>query len=139
MNTKLLLFAFFITIGFLCLTQCTKKDDECLMTGTVSEYTYDDPVYTGGTYNIYIDIDTDPDNSNHVKKFAGTFPVAELEYSFDISDVPPGTYYIYMMMDLGQGFFNVGYFGADPMPWDVPGFPNAQVKCGAVFDWEIYD
>lgn len=139
MKTKVLLFVFLITICFFSLTRCCKEDNECLITGTVSEHTDYDLYYTGGTYIIYIDIDPVPDNINHVKTFAGIFPVAELQYSLDISDVPPGTYYIYMMLDLGQGFFNVGYYGADPMPWDIPAAPNAEVKCGAVFDWEIYD
>ena len=140
MKTKELFFAFLLAVFVMSLTQCCKDDEECLITGTVSEYSQGyDLIYTGGTYIIYIDIDSDPDNINHVKSFAGIFPVAELQYSFDISDVPPGTYYIYMMMDLGQGFFNVGYYGADPMPWDIPVAPNAEVKCGAVFDWEIYD
>ncbi|MBN1184881.1 MAG: hypothetical protein JXB49_21530 [Bacteroidales bacterium] len=139
MKNKVLLFPFLIAVSILCLTRCVKEDSECLMTGTVSEHTDYDLFYTGGIYIIYIDIDSDPDNINHVKTFAGVFPVAELKYSFDISDVPSGTYYIYMMMDLGQGFFNVGYYGADPMPWDIPATPNAQVECGAVFDWEIYD
>ena len=139
MKNKVLLFAFLIAVSVLFLTRCAKEKNDCLMTGTVSDYGGSD-VYKGNTYIMYIDVDSDPDNLNHVKTFAGIFPVVKLQYSFDISDIPPGTYYVYMTMDFGDGvFYVVGYYGANPMPWDIPGAANAEVKCGAVLDWEIYD
>lgn len=88
---------------------------------------------------MYIDVDADPYNNNHVHYFTGTFKGHELHYSYDISDVEPGDYYVYFMLDLGEGFFNAGYYGAEPTPWDAPSSPNVQLKCRTVLDWQIAD
>jgi hypothetical protein len=112
---------------------------ECRMTGTVTTLGSDPLLYQGGAYVMYIDIDPDPTNANHVKSFTGTFPDSVLHYDVDISDVAPDTYYLHMTMDLGQDVFHVGYYGGDPMPWDVPSVANAQVFCDAVLDFDIYD
>jgi hypothetical protein len=129
----------------LALVACSDDEDdpvipdgECRMTGTVTAL--GDPLtYQGGTYVLYIDIDSDPDNANHEKSFTGTFPDSVLHYDYDISDVTPGTYYLHMTMDLGGGVFHVGYYGATPNPWDVPAAANADVFCDAVLDFDIYD
>lgn len=96
-------------------------------------------VYQGGTYLLYVDRDPEPGNANHLLATGGAFPNRTLEYSVDVSSVPAGTYYLYMTLDLGQGPFNVGYFGASPMPWDVPGAANAAVSCGARLNFNVWD
>jgi hypothetical protein len=112
----------------------------CHISGTISDYSASD-TYSGYTYYLYIDTDTDATNSNHVKVFTGIWTGTQIQYQFDISDVTPGTYYLHMMMetpDHGQ-IFSVGYYGGDPMPWDPPAAPNADVDCGAVFNFQVYD
>jgi hypothetical protein len=111
--------------------------DSCTMSGTITDLGGQD-VYAGGTYVLYIDEDSDPGNG-HVESFTGIFPTGPFTYSFDISGVTPGTYYVYMTVDLGQGAFNIGYYGAEPMPWDVPAAANADVQCGCVLDFDVYD
>jgi hypothetical protein len=108
------------------------------MSGTVTDLG-SSQVYDGGIYIMFIDVDPDPYNDNHLKAFVGTFTESQIQYSVDISDVPEGTYYLHMTMDLGAGDFHVGYYGASPNPWDVPAEPNAEIKCGAVLDFNIYD
>jgi hypothetical protein len=109
-----------------------------MMTGVVTPLGAPDE-YEGGSYVMYIDVDPDPYNDNHLKEFVGIFPQDRLHYNIDVSDVPDGTYYLHMTMDVGQGPFHVGYYGALPNPWDVPAAANAEVKCGAVLDFNIYD
>ncbi len=123
---------------------CGSDDDpgdpphnSCTMSGTITDLGGQD-VYAGGTYVLYIDDDPNPGNGD-VESFTGTFPTDPFTYSFDISGVTPGTYYVYMTVDLGQGPFNIGYCGADPMPWDVPPAANAEVQCGCVLDFDVYD
>ena len=47
------------------------------------------------------------------------------------------TYYN-LIKNEDQCFTNVGFYGADPMPWDAPLAPNVDLKCKTVLDWEIY-
>lgn len=128
----------------LTLSSCSDDEDPvitvsgCRMTGTV--ISLGDPLgYQGGTYVLYIDVDSDPANANHAKSFTGTFPDSQLYYDVDISDVSPDTYYLHMTMDMGGGVFHVGYYGATPNPWNVPAAANADVFCDAVLDFDIYD
>lgn len=140
MKTKVSIVVYFVIINIFFLTACTEYEEvlDCNMSGTVTEFG-SNYLYAGRMFMMYIDVDTDPDNDNHVQRFEGIFPGGELHYSYDISDVEPGSYYIYMMIDLGKGFTNVGFYGAEPMPWDVPPSPNVYLKCRTVLDWEIYD
>jgi hypothetical protein len=139
--------AFLLTGTVVLLTLGACGDDDppappgggCRMTGTVTTIGGDPLQYRGGTYVLYIDVDSEPDNANHAKSFTGTFPDSVLQYDVDISDVSPGTYYLHMTMDTGGGVFHVGYYGATPNPWDVPPLPNADVFCDAVLDFDIYD
>ena len=120
-------------------TSCTEKEEQsdCNMSGTIKAFGTDE-IASGGTYVVYVDIDCDPYNGNHVKSFEGTYIDGELHYSVSISDVAPGYYYVYMMMDVGRGMFNAGFYGADPMPWNEPVAPNVNLKCRTVLDWEIF-
>ena len=126
---------FFITLAGCCKTE---SDGECRISGTVTDLGSSE-VYDGGTFIMFIDVDSEPYNDNHLKAFVGTFTGNQIQYSYDISDVPEGTYYLHMTMDLGAGDFHVGYYGASPNPWDVPEAPNAEIRCGAVLDFDIYD
>jgi hypothetical protein len=118
--------------------QAAGSGSACMMGGIVTSLGGPGS-YEGGTYIMYIDVDPDPDNRNHLKEFVGVFPEHQLHYNVDVSDVPAGTYYLHMTMDLGQGAFHVGYYGGDPNPWDIPPAANAEVRCGAVLDFNIFD
>jgi hypothetical protein len=131
----LILVIFLLMPGGCC--EC-ESEGPCEISGTVTDLG-SSQVYDGGIYIMFIDVDPDPYNDNHLKAFVGTFTGSQIQYSVDISDVPEGTYYLHMTMDLGAGDFHVGYYGASPDPWDVPGEPNAEIKCGAVLDFNIYD
>ncbi len=128
----------------LVLASCSEDEDTtipesgCRMTGTVTAL--GDPLtYQDGLYVLYIDVDADPNNANHVKSFTGVFPDSQMFYDVDISDVSPDTYFFHMTMDLGGGVVHVGYYGATPNPWNTPAAANADVFCDAILDFDIYD
>ena len=87
MKIKFLLSFLLIAISMLFLTDCKKDDDDdCYLTGTVSDYGGSD-IYEGNLYIIFIDVDGDPENDNHVKMLLGTWHGTAIPYSIDISDV----------------------------------------------------
>ena len=86
---------------------------------------------------MYIDVDTDPYNGNHVEALSDIFPGGEFHYSWDISGVEPGLYYVYIMMDLAKGYVNVGFYGDNLKPGSPPDVANVEIKCRTVLDWEI--
>jgi len=34
---------------------------------------------------------------------------------------------------------HIGYYGAVPDPWDIPPEANAEIKCGVVLSFNVYD
>lgn len=143
MKTKLFLPVFLAAICMLFLTDCKKEDDDgCYLTGTVSDYD-DSDIYEGNLYIIFIDVDADSENDNHIKMLLGTWHGTEIQYSIDISDVTPGSYYLYMTMNFSGtpagSYYLVGYYGGAPWPWDPPAAANVEVKCSAAYDFEVYD
>lgn len=138
-------FLFLIAATFIFLPGCTKEDPECLMTVKVKEFSGSSDCtsyYNGLNYIIYIDIDSVYNNCNHIKSIAGVFPDQLLDYTFDISDIQPDYYYIYMrLVDFygSNDSWLAGIYGTGPRDWTFPAAPNAEVKCGAIFEWEIYD
>jgi len=139
MKTSVLLFSSIVLFNLIYPTACSEAEIEydCNMSGIITAFGTD-RIYSGGTYVVYVDVDSDPYNGNHVKSFEGVYIDGELHYSVNIRDVDPGFYFVYMMMDIGKGFVNVGFYGAEPMPWDAPLAPNVDLKCKTVLDWEIY-
>lgn len=142
MKTKSLSIILLLVISFV-LTGCSKEDPPCLISGTVTPCPSCEGDFAGYPYVILIDHDLEMDNFNHVKSFKSVYPEGVLEYSIDISDVPPGNYYVYMIMSHPQDpqdFYLLGCYGLDPdANWDLPDNRNVEVKCGAVADWEICD
>lgn len=143
MKIKLFIPVLLIAISMLLLTECSKDDDDgCYLTGIVSDYG-GTAEYEDNLYIIFIDVDADSENDNHVKMLLGTWHGTAIQYSIDISDVTPGMYYLYMTMNFAGSpagtYTLVGYYGGNPMPWDPPATANVEVKCGASYDFEVYD
>ncbi|MBN1387217.1 MAG: hypothetical protein JW965_02150 [Bacteroidales bacterium] len=139
MKTRLLLYASIIIHVFL-FAGCTEYYEEvtdCNLSGTLTTCGPDQD-YSGCTFIMYIDVDTDPDNGNHVKALSDIFTGGEFHYSYDISDVEPGIYYVYIMMDIAKGFLNVGFYDGGLKPGSPPDAPNVEIKCRTVLNWEIY-
>ena len=124
-------------------TQCTKYEEVpvCHLSGMIV-YSGSEHNYTGSLYTMYIDLDSDPDNGNHIKSFSGIMTEGELHYSYDIKDVDHGMYYVYIkfdsdIIDITKGTSHILFFGKDLMPSESPAAPNVQIKCPTVLDWEI--
>lgn len=117
-----------------------KKDDEekaCNITGTITDHGNSN-AYDGLSFIFYIDADTITDNSNYIGSFSGTFSGNSISYTADITSIPKGTYYIYLLMDFSGNYSMVGMYGVDAWPIDAPDSPNAVVDCDADFSFEIY-
>jgi len=138
MKTRIIFSASILIMINLLLTSCTEYEEvtDCNLSGTLTICGIDED-YSGRVFIMYIDVDTDPDNSNHIRTFTDIFPGGEFHYSYDISDVEPGIYYVYILMDISKGFVNVGFYGEGLKPGSPPDAPNVEIKCRTVLDWEI--
>ncbi len=126
---------------------CSTEPEACPLSGTLTPWPGLEERYTGLRYRLYIDVDLSPDvasqplNSNHVAMLDGTLPNGALQYSVDISNVPSGTYYMYLIVYAGWHWMKIGYYGLEPPHWwqDVPDAPNAAVSCGAAIDFWLIE
>ncbi|MDT8401082.1 MAG: hypothetical protein RQ743_05255 [Bacteroidales bacterium] len=139
MKRRVPFLAMIFILSIFSFTNCSEaeKEYDCNMSGTIRVFGTD-KIFSGLPYIVYVDVDTDPYNGNHVKSFEGIYVEGELHYAINIRDVEEGFYYVYMMMDISKGLVNVGFYGADPISGETPPSPNVYLKCRTVLDWEIY-